>query len=142
MYTYAFQIVGKQLYGCAKLERNIFSLGCRSCNIDVKSYREKRTCLAKTTKVIGPISVFAMMTFQRDNMASKRVLLISLSEQQVVAAMLDNGHIRKDMHTQAFIYTREKYCYKGFKTKTEKLLRTNGSICDELTKRCGCESVI
>ena len=81
-----------------------------------------------------------MVTFQRDNMASKRVLLISLSEQQVVTAMLDNGHIRKDMHTQAFIYTREKYCYKGFKTKTEKLLRTNGSICDELTKRCGCES--
>ena len=82
-----------------------------------------------------------MVTFKNDDVANKRVLLISLSEQQIATAMLGDGHIRKDMYTQAFIYPRGKYCYKGFKTKTEKLLGTKGSIFDELIKRWACQTI-
>ena len=44
-----------------------------------------------------------MVTFKNDDVANKRVLLISLSEQQIATAMLGDGHIRKDMYTQVYI---------------------------------------
>lgn len=49
-------------------------------------------------------------------------LFIPLSEQHITTAMLDNGHIRKDMYTQAFEYNREKYCHKDLKNQNREIV--------------------